>query len=62
MKSELENKLNFLETAQKVLARKTEILEVQSSITTLLDDFNKNWGNEGLQNLRKVFKFAECQS
>ena len=59
MKSELEDMMKFLETAEKLLARKNEILEVQNSITNLLDDFNKNWGNDSPQTLRQVFKFSE---
>jgi len=53
MMTELDEKKKFLEIAEKLLARKSDIVEVQNSISTLLDDFNKNWENDGPQALRK---------
>ena len=58
MMTELDEKMKFMEIAEKLLARKSDIVEVQNSISTLLDDFNKNWENDGPQALRCVFKFA----
>ena len=54
--TELEENLKFLEIAEKLLARKSDIIETQNSISTLLDDFNRNWENEGPQALRCVSK------
>merc|ERR1712178_36981 len=51
MVTELDEKMKFLEIAEKLLARKSDIVEVQNSISTLLDDFNKNWENDGPQAL-----------
>ena len=53
--TELEENLKFLEIAEKLLARKSDIIETQNSISTLLDDFNKNWENDGPQALRYAF-------
>jgi len=53
--------MKFLETAEKLLARKNEILEVQNSITNLLDDFNKNWGNDTPQTLRKRMDILDTE-
>jgi len=53
--------MKFLETAEKLLARKNEILEVQNSITNLLDDFNKNWGNDSPQTLRKRLDILDTE-
>jgi len=57
MVTELDEKMKFLEIAEKLLARKSNIVEVQNSISTLLDDFNKNWENDGPQALRYIFIF-----
>jgi hypothetical protein len=51
--AELDEKIKFLEIAEQLLARKNQIVEVQNSISTVLDDFNKNWENDGPQALRK---------
>ena len=50
--AELDDKMKFLEIAEQLLARKSDIVEVQNSISTLLDDFNNNWETEGPQALR----------
>ena len=55
MMTELYEKMKFLEIAEKLLARQSDIVEVQNSISTLLDDFNKNWENDGPQALRYAF-------
>ena len=52
MMAELDDKMKFMEIAEQILARKSDIVEVQNSITTLLGDFNNNWETEGLQALR----------
>merc|ERR1711953_511214 len=44
--AELDEKIKFLEIAEQLLARKNQIVEVQNSISTVLDDFNKNWEND----------------
>ena len=63
MKSELEDKLKILETAEKLSARKTEILQMRFSIGTLLDEFTMHYHrcavnrkNGDPQALRLVFK------
>ena len=56
--AELDDKMKFLEIAEQLLARKNQIVEVQNSISTLLDDFNNNWETEGPQALRFVFNFV----
>jgi len=53
MKAELDEKIKFLEVAEKLSARKNQIVEVQKSISVLLDDFNANSGKDSLQALRK---------
>ena len=53
--AELDEKIKFLEIAEQLRQRKNQIVEVQNSISTLLDDFNKNWENDGPQALRCVF-------
>ena len=53
--AELDEKIKFLEIAEQLLARKNQIVQVQNSISTLLDDFKKNWENDGPQALRFVF-------
>ena len=58
MMTELDEKIKFLEIAEQLLTRKSDIVEVQNSITTLLDDFNNNWETEGPQALRFVFNFV----
>ena len=59
MITELDEKMKFLEIAEKLLARKSDIVEVQNAISTLMDDFNKNWENDGPQALRCVFNFSK---
>ena len=56
--AELDEKIKFLEIAEQLRQRKNQIVEVQNSISTLLDDFNKNWENDGPQALRCVFRFC----
>ena len=56
--AELDEKIKFLEIAEQLLARKNQIVEVQNSISTVLDDFNKNWENDGPQALRCALKFC----
>ena len=56
MITELEDQIKFLETAEKLLSKKSQILDVQNSVTTLLDDFIKNWEHSGPQALRPVIK------
>lgn len=51
--AELVDKMKNLEIAEKLLARKHQIVEVQNSVSTLLDDFNKNWEIDGQQALRE---------
>ena len=53
--------MKFLEIAKKLLARKNQIVEIRDSISTLLDDFNKNWETEGPQALRCVFEFCRIE-
>jgi hypothetical protein len=48
-----DEKIKFLEIAEQLLARKSDIVNVQNSISILMDDFNNNWENEGPQALRK---------
>ena len=52
---ELDEKMKFLEIAEKILARKNQIVEIKNSISTLMDDFTKNWKIDGPQALRWVF-------
>merc|ERR1712131_148983 len=61
MITELDEKMKFLEIAEKLLARKSDIVEVQNSITNLLDDFNKNWGNDTPQTLRKRMDILDTE-
>ena len=58
---ELDEKMKFLEIAEKILARKNQIVEIKNSISTLMDDFTKNWKIDGPQALRWVF-FLFCRS
>ena len=60
--AELDEKIKFLEIAEQLLARKNQIVEVQNSISTLLDDFNKNWENDGQQALRCVLNFCRNET
>merc|ERR1712176_140673 len=53
MMAELDDKMKFLEFAELLRQRKKQIVQVQNSISTLLDDFNKNWEKDGPQALRK---------
>jgi len=52
MMAELDDKMKFLEIAEQILARKRDIVDVQNSISSLLDDFNNNWETESPQALR----------
>ena len=61
MMAELDDKMKFLEFAELLRQRKKQIVQVQNSISTLLDDFNKNWGKDGPQALRCVFYFVEMR-
>lgn len=61
MKTELDDKLKFLETAEKLLPRKGQILDVRNSIDNLLDDFTKNSENESPQALRSRMNMLEKQ-
>merc|ERR1712136_378046 len=61
MITELDEKMKFLEIAEKLLARKSDIVEVQNAISTLLDDFNKNWENDGPQALRQRMDILDEQ-
>ena len=56
--AELDDKMKFLEIAEQLLARKSDIVNVQNSISTLMDDFNNNWETEDPQALRCVFNFV----
>ena len=56
--AELDDKMKFLEIAEQILARKRDIVDVQNSISSLLDDFNNNWETESPQALRWVFNFV----
>ena len=56
MITELEDRMKFLETAEKLLSKKSQILGIRNSVTTLLDDFIKNWEHSGPQALRPVIK------
>ena len=60
MMTELDEKMKFLEIAEKLLAQKNQIAQVQNSIRTMLDDLNKNWENEGPKALRCVFKVVRA--
>ena len=62
MMDELDEKIKFLEIAEQLLARKNQIVEVQNSISTLLDDFNKNWEKDGPQALRCVLNFCRNET
>jgi len=55
---ELDDKMKFLEIIEQLLARKSDIVNVQNTIITLMDDFNNNWENEGPQALRCVLNFV----
>jgi len=58
MITELEDRMKFLETAEKLLSKKSQILDVQNFVTTLLDDFIKNWEHNGPQGFKKTHGYS----
>ena len=56
MIAEIEDKMTFLETSEKLLSKKIQILDVQNFVTALLDDFNKKWEHNSPQALRPVIR------
>jgi len=53
MQTELEEKLKFSEMARKLLSNEEKIVNLNNSITAMLDNFKSTWENYSVKDLRK---------